>query len=97
MSTYTPSLSQKKLFNESDCYEDGYRASEYREKSFLKDVNTQNLCTFELGTHECINVLIWIFVVFQQSERQHDQNLNNDTFYRLPVTFAQGIIGTKKK
>ena len=69
----------------------------YVERSvFMKEVNTQNLWTFELGTQEGINVPIWIFVAFQQSDRQNDQNLNNDTFYRPPVTSAQCIIGTEK-
>ena len=69
----------------------------YVERSvFMKEVNTQNLWTFELGTQEGINVPIWIFVAFQQSDRQNDQNLNNDTFYRHPVTSAQCIIGTEK-
>ena len=69
----------------------------YPERSvFMKDVNTQNLWTFELGTQEGINVPIWIFVAFQQNDRQHDQNLNNDTFVRLPAISAQCIIGTEK-
>ena len=63
---------------------------------FMKEVNTQNLWTFELGTQEGINVPIWIFVAFQQSDRQNNQNLNNDSFYRPPVTSAQCIIGTEK-
>ena len=63
---------------------------------FMKEVNTQNLWTFELGTQEGKNVPIWIFVGFQQSDRQHDQNLNNDTFYRHPVISAQCIIGSEK-
>ena len=62
----------------------------------MKEVNTQNLWCFELGTQEGVNVPIWIIVGFQQSDRQHDQNLNNDTFYRPPVTSAQCIIGTEK-
>ena len=62
----------------------------------MKEVNTQNLWTFELGTQEGINVPIWIFVGFQQSNRQNEQNLNNDTFYRPLVTSAQCIIGTEK-
>ena len=39
-----------------------------------------------------------IFVAFQQNDRQHDQNLNNDTFVRLPVTVisAQVVIGTER-
>ena len=69
----------------------------YPERSvFMKEVNTQNLWTFELGTKESIKVPIWIFVAFQQTVRQNDQNLNNDTFYRPLVTSAQCIIGTEK-
>ena len=71
---------------------------QYPERSvfFLKEVNTQNLWTFELGTQEGINVPIWIFVALQQDDRQNDGDLNNDTFYRLLVTSAQCIIGTEK-
>ena len=69
----------------------------YPERSvFMKEVNTQNLWTFELGTQEGINVPIWIFVAFQQNDRQNDQDSNNDTFYRPPVLSAQCIIGTEK-
>ena len=67
----------------------------YPERSvFMKEVNTQNLWTFELGTQEGINVPI--FVAFQQNDRGNDQNLNNDTFYRPLVTSGQCIIGTEK-
>ena len=69
----------------------------YPERSvFMKSVNTQNLWTFELGTQEGIYVPMWIFVAFQQNDRQNDQNLNNDTFYRPLATSAQCIIGTEK-
>ena len=69
----------------------------YPERSvFMKETNSQNFWTFGLGTQESINVPIWIDLVFQQSDRQHDQNSNNDTFYRMPVTSAQIVIGTKK-
>ena len=61
----------------------------YVERSvFMKEVNTQNLWSFELGTQEGVNVPIWIIVGFQQRERQDSQNLANDTFYRPPVTSA---------
>ena len=63
---------------------------------FMKEVNAQNLWTFESGTQEGNNVPIWTYVGFQQNDRQHDQNLNNDTFVRLPIISAQVIIGTKK-
>ena len=69
----------------------------YVEKSvFMKDVNTQTFWSFELGAQEGINVPIWIIIGFQQSDRRHDKNLTNDTFYRPPVTSAQCIIGTEK-
>ena len=69
----------------------------YSERSvFIKEVKTQKLWTFELGTQGGINVPIWIFVAFQQMDRQNDQDLNNDTFYRPLVTSAQCIIGTEK-
>ena len=56
---------------------------------FIEEVNTQNFWTFELSTQQSINVPIWVYVVLQQSDGQHDQNLNNDTFYRMPVKSAQ--------
>ena len=65
----------------------------YPERSvFMKEVNTKNLWTFELGTQAGINVPIWIYVGFQQN----DQNLNNDTFCRLPIVSAQCIISNEK-
>ena len=64
----------------------------YVERSvFMKEVNTRNVWSFELGTQEGVNVPIWIIVGFQQRERQDSQNLANDTFYRPPVTSAQCI------
>ena len=69
----------------------------YPERSvFMKEVITQKFWTFEIGTQEGINVPIWVFVVFQQMDRQNDQNLSNDTFVRLPVISAQVVIGTEK-
>ena len=62
---------------------------------FMKEVNTQKLRSFQLGTQEGINVTIGIYTAFQQSDRQHDQNLNNDTFVGLPNTSAQCSIGTE--
>ena len=45
----------------------------YPERSvFMKEVNTESFWTFELCTQEGINVPIWIYVVLQQSDRQHD-------------------------
>ena len=93
---YSPNLEEyNKLMNQIK--KNSPTLLHYPEKSvFVKEVNTQNLWTFELGTQEGINVPIWIFVAFQQNDRQNDQDLNNDTFYRPLVTSAQCIIGTEK-
>ena len=42
------------------------------------------------------NVPIWIFVGFQQRNRQNSQILNTVTFYRPSVTSAQCLIGIEK-
>ena len=93
---YSPNLEESnKLMNQIK--KNSPTPLHYPERSvFMKEVNTQNLWTFKLGTQEGINVPIWIFVAFQQNDRQNDQNLNNDTFYRPLVTSAQCIIGTEK-
>ena len=93
---YSPNLEEyNKLMNQIK--KNSPTLLHYPERSvFMKEVNTQNLWTFELDTQEGINVPILIFVAFQQNDRQNDQNLNNDTFYRPLVTSAQFIIGTEK-
>ena len=77
---YSPNLEEyNKLMNQIKKHSP--TLLDYPERSvFMKEVNTQNLWTFELGTQEGINVPIWIFVAFQENDRQNDQNLNNDTF-----------------
>ena len=93
---YTPNLEEyNKLMNQIK--KNTPTLLHYPERSvFMKEVNTQNLWTFELGTQEDINVSVWMFVAFQQNDRQNDQNLNNDTFYRPLVTSAHCIIGIEK-
>ena len=62
----------------------------------MKEVNIQNLWNFELGSHEIMNVRIWIIKGFQEQNRQDSQNLNNDTFCRLLVVIGQCINRTEK-
>ena len=93
---YTPSLTQEKILM-SQIENKKPTELRYVERSVsMKEVKTQNLWTFELGTQEGINVPIWVIVGFQRSDRQHDQNLNIDTPHRPPVISAQYIIGTEK-
>ena len=62
----------------------------------MKEVNTQNRWTFELGSQGGVNIPIYFVVSFQQRVREDSQKLINDTFYRPPVTSAQCIIQTEK-
>ena len=49
-----------------------------------------------MGSQISMNVSIRIITGFQQRDREDSQNLNNDTFCRIPVVSEQGIIGTEK-
>ena len=93
---YTPSIQQQAILSKQILNKSPTQI-QYPERSvFMKEVNTQNVWIFELGTQEGVNIPTWVFVGFQQNDRQHDQNLNNDTFVRLPVISAQVIIGTER-
>ena len=93
---YTPSTQQQAILSKQIMNKTPTQIL-YPERSvFMKEVNTQNFWTFELGTQEGINIPTFIFVAFQQNDRQHDQNLNNDTFVRLPAISAQVVISTER-
>ena len=93
---FTPSMQQQSILSKQIINKTPTQI-QYPERSvFMKEVNTQIFWTFELGTQESINIPSWIFVAFQQNDRQHDQNLNNDTFVGLPVISAQVVIGTER-
>ena len=62
----------------------------------MEEVINRNLWNFELGSQESMNGPIWIFFGFQQEDRKDSQNVNSDTFCRLPVTSAQCFTGTEK-
>ena len=69
----------------------------YIERSvFMKEESFQSLCNFEMGSQESNKVRMWIILAFQQRDRQDSQNLNIDTFCRLPGTSCQCKIGTEK-
>ena len=93
---YTPSVSKQAKLSEQNLSRTPTELQYVKRSVFMKEVDNQNSRTFEFETQEGINVPIWIIVGFQQRNRQDSQNINNDTFYRPPVTSAQCIIGTKK-
>ena len=89
---YTPSMQQQSTLSKQITNKTPTQI-QYPERSvFMKEVNTQNFWTFELGTQEGINIPTWIFVVFQQNDRQHDQNLNNDTLVISPSCYRNRTV-----
>ena len=62
----------------------------------MKEVDNQKLWNFALGSEESMNFSIRVFIGFQQRNRQDSQDLNKDTFCRLPVTSAHSVIRTQK-
>ena len=93
---YTPSIQQQSTLSKQILSKTPTELKYVERSVFLKEINNQNVWNFELGSHENMNVPIWIIIRFQQRDRQDSQNLNNDTFCRLPVVSAQCIIGTEK-
>ena len=93
---YTPSIPQHAILSKQILSKTPTDLQYVERSVFMKEVNIQNFVTFEIGKQEGINVPIWINVHLQQRSRQDSQNINKDTFYKPPVTSAQGIIGQEK-
>ena len=93
---YIPSMQQEAIMSEQILNKTPTELRYVERPVFMKEVNNQNVWNFELGSQENMNVPIWINIGFQQQIKQDSQNLNNDTFYRLPVVSAQCVIGTEK-
>ena len=91
---YIPSPSQQAIMSKQFLSRTPTELRYFERSVFMKQVN--NPWNSELGTQVNINVPIRIIIGFQQQDRQDSQNLNNDTFCRLPVVSAQCVIGTEK-
>ena len=93
---YTPSIQQQSIMSKQILNKSPTQLRYVERSVFMKQVNNQNVWNYELGSQENMNVPIWTIIGFQQQDRQDSQNLNNDTFCRLPVVSAQCYIGTEK-
>ena len=93
---YIPSISQQGIMSKQFLNETPTELRYVERSVFMKEVIDQNLWNFGMGSQENMNFLIWIIIGFQQQDRQDSQNLDNDTFCRLPVVSAQYVIGTGK-
>ena len=77
---YTPSIQQQSTLSKQILSKTPAELRCVERFVFMKEINIQNVWNFELGSHENMNVPIWIIIGFQQRDRQDSQNLNNDTF-----------------
>ena len=93
---YTLSIPQQGILSEQILRKRPTEIRYIEQSVFMKEVNTKNLWNYELGSQKSMNVPICIIIGFQRPKRQDTQNLNNDTFCRLPVTSAQCIIAAEK-
>ena len=93
---YTPSMSQQGIMSKQILNKTPTELRYVERSVFMRQVSNRNVWNFELGSQENMNFPIWIIIGFQQQDRQNSQNLNNNTFHRLPVVSAQCIIGTEK-
>ena len=71
---YTPSIANQAVLFKQILSKLPSELQHVERSVFLKELNTQNLWTFQLGTLQGINVPIWIFVGFQEQDREHSQN-----------------------
>ena len=67
---YIPSISQQALLSQKILSKVPTELQNVERSVFMKEMNTQNLKSCELGFQAGISVPIWIFVGFQQIERQ---------------------------
>ena len=93
---YTPSMSNKKLMLGHIISKTPTELSKIKRSSYMKDVTTENIWTFELGVGDGIDILIYVIVGFMQRGQFNQQHRNNDTFYRPGVVNAQRINGSEK-
>ena len=93
---YTPSIARQATLFKQIQSKTPTQLEHPERSTLMKEVNTRNLWSFELRTQESINVPIWIFIGFQQMDRQNSQSLNKDTFFRPPLTNAHVVIGTER-
>ena len=66
---YTPSIQQQSLLSKQILSKTPTELRYVERSVFMKEVTSQNLWNFELGSHENMNMPIWIIIGFQQRDR----------------------------
>ena len=85
---YTPSIQQQNILSNQILSKTPTELRYIERSVFMKEEKNQNHWSFELGSQENVNIAVWVFIGFQQRDRQNSHDLNNDMFCSLPVTSA---------
>ena len=67
---YTPSIQQQSTLSKQILSKTPTELRYVERSVLMKEVNNQNVWIFELGSHEIMNMPIWIIIGFQQRDRQ---------------------------
>ena len=62
---YTPSIQQQGMLSKQILGKTPTELRYVEWSIFMKEVNNQNLCNFELGSQESMNIPMWIIIGFQ--------------------------------
>ena len=93
---YTPSAKQQTILLNQIVSKVPTELHYVQRQIFMQEVKNQKVWQFHLGAEKGLNMPIFIIIGFQQQDKENSQNLNVDTFCRLPVTTSQCIIGSEK-
>ena len=74
VSHYTPSVQEQSFLSNQILKKMPTELIYIERYVFMKEVNNQNLWNFELGSHEIINIPIWIIVGFQQRKTRFSKS-----------------------
>ena len=77
---YTPSIGQQCILSRQILSKTPTEFRYIERSVSMEEVNNQNFCNFELSSEESMNVPIWIFVGFQQRERQDSKKFEQGDF-----------------
>ena len=86
---YIPSISNHKLMLGYFVSKAATELSYMKRSSCMKDVTTENNCTFELGVGDGIHLPLYLIVGFLQRDQSNLQNQSNDTFHGQSVVNTQ--------
>ena len=93
---YVPNLENQQRGMDQNLNKDPTELHYIKRVVFRKDVNTNNIWTFELGNSNNESCPIFVTVGFQARNKIDSQTHDNATFDRLPISSGVCKIGSEK-